>query len=314
MYLGIEIGGTKLQLGVSDGSGPGFRGFVRMDVDRAAGASGILEQIKSAAPGLITSHDVERVGFGFGGPVDMASGNVIKSHHVRGWDNFALCAWSQSELDTPAVIGNDCDVAALAEAKFGAGRDHRIVFYVTVGTGVGGGLVVDNRLYAEHRFTRTELGHLRPGLGAIDVDDIVEAQACGPGIANTVRRLLDTADDPADEASLFEAAGVDHRDKLNGKNVADAARAGHTFALAAYDRATRALGWAIAQSLTLTAAEVVVVGGGVSLAGDDLFFDPLRERVEEYVFPPLRERYEIVSAGLGEDVVVVGGVVLAAAQ
>ena len=68
MYLGIEIGGTKLQLGVSDGSGPGFQEFVRMDVDRSAGASGILEQIKSAAPTLIEKHDVERVGFGFGGP------------------------------------------------------------------------------------------------------------------------------------------------------------------------------------------------------------------------------------------------------
>lgn len=307
MYLGIEIGGTKLQLGVSDGESASFTEFKRMNVARSAGAAGILEQIRTAAPALIERHNVKRIGIGFGGPVNMMTGTIVKSHHVSGWDGFPLADWCADELGVPAAVGNDCDVAALAEARFGAGRNRRIVFYVTVGTGIGGGLSIDGALLATHRPALTELGHLRPGLQATDPDDIVEAQASGLGIAATVRRLLATGDDADETRALLEAAGVASPEEITTKSVAKAARSGHPYAVAAFDRATRALGWAIAQAVTITAAEVIVVGGGVSLAGEDLFFEPLRERAAEYGFPPLAGTYEIVPAELGEEVVVVGG-------
>ena len=146
MLLGIEIGGTKLQLGVGAGDGV-LVDLVRLDVDQSQGADGILRQIAGAGRELIAKYGVTAAGFGFGGPVDTVRGVAVKSHHVHGWDAFPLADWCQRELGITAVIENDCDAAALAEARYGAGRGANPVFYVTVGTGIGGGLVVDGRIY-----------------------------------------------------------------------------------------------------------------------------------------------------------------------
>src|SRR5262245_8063330 len=98
MFLGIEIGGTKLQLGVSGGNEPELADMARHDIDARRGASRILEQIESAAVGLIQKHRIERIGIGFGGPVDSATGVVVKSHQVVGWERFALAQWCQETL------------------------------------------------------------------------------------------------------------------------------------------------------------------------------------------------------------------------
>src|SRR4029077_4918013 len=132
---GIEIGGTKLQLGVGDGDSPQFAAFERYSIEPTRGAEGIIRQIESAARPLVKRFDIERVGIGFGGPVDSAAGRVITSHQIAGWTGFALADWVEQALGRPAVVGNDCDCAALAEARCGAGQGHRTVFYVTVGTG-----------------------------------------------------------------------------------------------------------------------------------------------------------------------------------
>ncbi len=323
MYLGIEIGGTKLQFGVGTGLSADLREVVRMDIHKRSGASGILGQIDGVVRDLKTKYGLDGIGIGFGGPVDMQSGTVIKSHQIAGWDDFELAAWSERELGLPARIGNDCDVAALAEAKFGAGRGKRIVFYVTAGTGVGGGLVVDNDLFARQRTARAEIGHLRPGLDCLGANETVESIASGPGIVlqilnqgmtgyETERLLLDASgenslpDGGADIEGLLEL--------ISARDIAVAAGVGNPNALRALDRAAQVLGWAIAQAITLTSAEIVVVGGGVSLAGDTLFLDPVRKYAANYVFPPLKNTFEIVSAALGEEVVVHGALLLAAAN
>lgn len=311
MYLGIEIGGTKLQLGVGLGDGSPFVDFARRTIDIARGAEGILEQIAEAAPPLIARHGVTRLGYGFGGPVRPHLGRVTTSHQVAGWDDFPLIEWTRKTLGIPAALGNDCDVAALAEARFGAGRGEEIVFYVTVGTGVGGGLVIDGRNHGLSRPAVAEIGHLRPGLDAIDPHTTVESLAAGPGIATFVRREL--AGKPADHpnvADLIARAGS--VDAVTGKHVAEAAAAGNELAVRGFRSATRALGWAIAQVITIVAPSIIVIGGGVSLAGESLFFAPLREEVARYVFPPLAKSYRIVPAALGEEVVVQGALALAA--
>src|SRR5262245_36164115 len=147
MFLGIEIGGTKLQLGVGSASDADLTALVRHDVDPTRGAAGILEEIERSATALIQKHSIARIGFGFGGPCDGVTGVVTKSHQVAGWDGFPLAAWCRESLGKPAVLGNDCDVAALAEARLGAGRGAASVFYMTVGTGIGGGLVVGGKLF-----------------------------------------------------------------------------------------------------------------------------------------------------------------------
>lgn len=315
MFLGIEIGGTKLQLGVGDGRGGPLVELVRHDVEASRGAAAILEQIAKSAAALIQRHSITRVGIGFGGPVDSASGIVTKSHQVDGWEGYPLANWCRQTLGAAAVLGNDCDVAALAEARCGAGREAASVFYVTVGTGIGGGLVLHGQLHGRGRPAVAEIGHLRPGLAATSGTATVESLASGPAIAaaTKARRLVATADaERRDLADLADRCGGND-DRLTAKLVAQAASEGNRTARQILNDAVQALGWAIAQVITLVAPEVVVVGGGVSLLGEELFFAPLRAAVSTYVFGPLAGSYHIVPAGLGELAVVYGAIALAAA-
>ncbi len=311
MFLGIEIGGTKLQLAVGLGDGR-LVALERHSVDPAQGADGILRHIEEDGRRLIAEHGVSGVGFGFGGPVDSLSGRVVKSHQIQGWQDFPLVEWCQQRLDQPAILGNDCDVAALAEARFGAGKGRRTVFFVTVGTGIGGGLVIDGRLLGAGRPAIAEIGHLRPGLDCCQSDATVESLAAGPAIEKAARlRVESDAEHAADSADLSGMCQNRIQD-LTARDVAAAARGGNTIALAVFEEACQVLGWAIAQVVTLTAPELVVVGGGVSLSGDEIFFEPLRRFSRSYVFPPLVDSYEIAPAGLGEEVVTHGALALAA--
>jgi glucokinase len=196
------------------------------------------------------------------------------------------------------AIGNDCDCAALAEARFGAGCGAASVFYVTVGTGIGGGFVVNGQLHGQGRQAASEIGHLRPGLDADHPEMTVESLAAGPAIETAARKRVQ----------------VLSNETITAKRVAEAAANGDLAARAELNSACQALGWAIAQTITLLAPETVVIGGGVSLIGEELFFEPLRKSVAAYVFPPLANSYRIVPAGLGELAVVYGAIAIAADQ
>ncbi len=341
MFLGIEIGGTKLQLGVGAGDGQ-LVALERFDVQTKRGAKGILEQIRVASRELFARHDIKGVGIGFGGPVNVATGVVVKSHHVRDWEDFALVDWCRKELKLPAVLENDCDAAGLAEASHGAGQGRNPVFYVTVGTGIGGGLVVDRQVYRGSGHGAAEIGHLRPGVLADRAESTVESLASGWGIAAAAQaRLSDpvshafvpltaglrnaTPDDvrqrliDSEEAAAEDLADLWRRcdgkpNRLTAKMVVAAAGEGNDIALEVLGRACQTLGWAIAQAITLVSPEVVVLGGGVSLADERLFLVPLRAEVGRYVFPPLADRYQIVPAELGEEVVVHGALAAARAR
>ena len=311
MYLGIEIGGTKLQLGVGAGDGSNFVAFERRDIVASNGATGILEQIRAVGRELVARHGVSRVGFGFGGPVDYQRGVVRTSHQVAGWEGFPLGDWCHEHLGVPAVVGNDCDAAAVAEAHFGAGRGARTVFYVTVGTGVGGGLVIEGRLQGTDRPACAEIGHLRPGLDATDSHDTVESRASGRGLETAARALLaGSGVSRPDRDDLLARCGND-LEKLTGRMLAEAAAAGNATARSVIADGARALGWAIAQVSTIVAPAVVIVGGGVSLMDESLFLEPVRREFGRYIFPPLKDAVRIEPAALGEAVVVHGALALA---
>ncbi|HEY3789175.1 MAG TPA: ROK family protein, partial [Urbifossiella sp.] len=214
MFLGIEIGGTKLQLGLGRGDGA-LLGLWRGTVDAAAGGEGIRQAIVRAVPELLAKATVERsqlrgIGVGFGGPTDDATQSVIKSHHVAGWTGFPLAQWLTELFGLPTVICNDADVACLAEATLGAGKGLSPVFYMTIGTGIGGGLVIDGDIYRGCGRGAMEVGHL-----IIRGEDILESFAAGWGIearANHSDRL----------ASLRHSVGRN----LTVKDLAAAARTG----------------------------------------------------------------------------------------
>jgi len=310
MYLGIEIGGTKLQLGIGQGDGSPFVAFERLDVDARKGAAGILDDMQRVGRQMLARYPAKGVGIGFGGPIDSAAGRVTKSHQVEGWDGYPLSDWCREQFGLPTRLGNDCDCAALAEARFGAGRGKSAVFFVTVGTGVGGGFVLDGKLYGVGRPAVAEIGHLRPGLKADRASATVESLASGRGIEAAARACLVECD-PLDKADLLRRCENDPA-MLTARDVAMAAEAGNQAACRVLEKACQALGWGIAQVITLLAVNVVVVGGGISLAGEKLFLAPLRREVRRYVFPPLADSFEILPAGLGELVVVHGALALAA--
>src|SRR5438552_5453116 len=164
MFLGIEIGGSKLQIGLGAGDGT-LASLWRGVVDPAVGAGGIRQQIASALPDLLRDAHVSRsqlkgAGVGFGGPVDDRTQTIVKSHQIAGWDDFPLAAWLSEQLGVPAVLGNDADVAGLAEALFGACKGLSPIFYITIGSGLGCGFIINGEIYRGTRRGAAEVGRL----------------------------------------------------------------------------------------------------------------------------------------------------------
>src|SRR5262245_49475325 len=208
-YLGIEIGGTKLQLGIGPGDGT-LTGLWRGTVDVAAGPEGIRRQIAAAFSELLTTtgrsrRDLRGVGIGFGGPVDDATRTVIKSHQIEGWDNFPLADWIGDLVGLPAALGNDADVAGLAEALFGAGKGLSPIFYITIGSVIGGGLIVNGEIYRGCGRGAAEIGH------TYTRDGLLENSASGWGIARFVRTLLESGVESARHSRVCQLAGGDAR-------------------------------------------------------------------------------------------------------
>jgi glucokinase len=292
--LGIEIGGTKLQLGLGPGDGA-LAALWRGAVNVAEGAEGIRRQISAAVPELLERAGVDRaqvrgVGIGFGGPVDDLTRTVIKSHQIAGWDGFPLADWIGELLGWPAVLGNDADVAGLAEALFGAGKGLSPIFYITIGSGIGGALIIDGEIYRGCGRGAAEIGHLRVDW-ARDRPIPLEEMASGWAIG---RRMSER-----------------YLGDLTAKDAADCARAGDPDSQRFLDDAWYHLADAICHVLALLCPRRIVIGGGVSLMGEELLFKPLRALVAANVFEPFAGCYDIVPAALGEEVVVHGALALA---
>jgi glucokinase len=305
MFLGIEIGGTKLQLGLGRGDGV-IDALWRGTIDPAEGGEGIRRQIVAAVPQLLAEANLDRsalrgVGVGFGGPTDDATQSVVKSHHIAGWDGFPLAAWLTDLVGVPAVICNDADVAGLAEARFGAGRGLSPVFYITVGTGIGGGLVIDGQVYRGVGKGACEIGHLLVNDLDADRQVILEVTSACWGIEARVRRFQQ-------ERGWFSDLGPA---PLTVRRLAEAARAGHSRAREFLDAAVERLALGIRQMITLLCPRRVVIGGGVSLIGEELFFEPIRRYQAERGMAALAGLTHIVPAALGEEVVVHGALALA---
>ena len=183
--LAIEIGGTKLQLVVGTREGVILERR-RFTVESFRGAGGIRECIAAALPELVKQWTPLAIGVGYGGPVNWRTGRIVKSYHLSGWNDFPLAEWLRDLSGLPVFVENDGNVAALGEALHGAGRGCDPVFYVTTGSGVGGGLACEGRIF--HGFTpgEAEIGHLLLERVARRRRTAVRA---GASIAASVRRL-----------------------------------------------------------------------------------------------------------------------------
>ncbi len=322
MYLGIEIGGTKLQLGVGLGDGT-LLDFTRLPVEVAAGAEGIRRRILEAAPRLIDAaqargRPIQGIGYGFGGPVDDATRRVLKSHQVEGWSDFPLAEWTEEHLKLPTVLGNDCDAAGLAEALFGAGKGLSPIFYITIGSGIGGGLIIDGEIYRGCGKGAAEIGHLRvPFNNLLAVNsgvpdpleiDALENVSSGWAVERLMRHIAEQS--PGDYFALYSACGGKPA-SITMQHIAQALRCRLERLSQVFAVPLSALSEAICYVIALLCPRRIIIGGGVSLMGEELLFQPLRQLVGKRVFPPFADCYDIVPAALGEEVVVHGALALA---
>jgi len=297
--IGIEIGGTKLQLVTGDAAGKILerRNFT---VEPANGAAGIRRQIEQGLRELARSGPPEALGVGFGGPVDWKTGRICRSHQIEGWSEFDLGRWLRELTGAPVFVDNDANVAALGEARRGAGVGFNPVFYVTLGSGVGGGLVVGDAIYHGATPGEAELGHVRLDRQGTTV----ESRCSGWAVDAKIRAL--SREEPAGVlAQLLQA-----EPGAEARHLASALKQSDPIARRIIKEAAENLAFGLSHVVHLFHPQIVILGGGLSAVGE-----PLRAAVEKaltgFIMEVFRPGPEIALSKLGEDAVPTGALELA---
>ncbi len=297
--LGIEIGGTKLQIVLGDAAGR-IRERQRLSVDPTRGAAGIRRQIASGLRALLRGRRISAVGVGFGGPVDWRTGRVARSHQIEGWFGFDLAGWLRRLTAAPVVVDNDANLAALGEATRGAGVGRNPVFYVTLGSGVGGGLVLDGKIYHGAIPGEAEIGHLR-----LDRQGTTLEPCCsGWAVDKKIRRAVYRQPNSRLAKLVGRTVGGEAR------HLAAALRQGDAGAKKVMTEMAGDLAFGLSHVAHLFHPEVIVLGGGLSKVGE-----PLRRAVAQALPPMIMEIFRpgprVLLAKLDEDAVPVGALLLA---
>ncbi len=298
--LGIEIGGTKLQVVLGSATGHVLRRW-RGTVAREHGRAGICEQLRIAVRELLCGARPSAVGAGFGGPVDWRNGRVCKSHQISGWEGFELSQFLSEITGAQAYADNDANVAALGEAIVGAGRSLDPVFYVTLGSGVGGGLVIERTIYHGAPPGEAEFGHLlldREGAN-------VESRCSGWAVDRRIRAAI--AADP--RCMLARLAGTGSG--AESHHLPAALLSDDVIAREILDSLAADLGFALCHVAHLLHPRVIILGGGLSLIGEPLRAAVTKE-LAKHIMAAFAPGPQVKLAELGEDAVPVGALILAA--
>jgi glucokinase len=239
------------------------------------------------------------------GPTDPFDGIVLEAPNIPGWTNLPLKKLIQECFAIPVAIGNDANLAALGEWRFGAGVGHRNLVYITVSTGIGGGVIIDNQLLLGTRGLAAELGHvtvLPDGpLCSCGHRGHLESVTSGPSIARWVEQ----------ELSQGIPSSLANKRPIKAEDVSKAANQGDELATAALAHAGTYLGIAVADYLHIFNPSMVIIGGGVSQSGEALF-TPLRKAMTEHVISKkYLENFTLTTATLGDEVGLMGALALA---
>ena len=276
--LAIDVGGTKFSIAAFDGDRMARRESRRTHAE--GGRDWMLEQISAIARAWQRETPADRCGIGFGGPVIFQEQRVALSTHVGGWRDFRLTDWVRDLLDVPAIMDNDANAGALGEARFGAGRGCSPLFYMTLSTGIGGGIYEDGRIWRGADSYGGEVGHLtiRP-----------DGPQCLCGWHGCFERMC---------SGLWLARDY-------GKTAEDLMR-DPVFV----NRYVVDLALGLKACIMLLNPARIVIGGGISKAGDRLF-DPLRAELRRQITDWSGARIDVVPAALGDDSVLYGALALA---
>lgn len=301
MIIGVDIGGTKIAAALVGPDGQvSDRSQRPTPVEQ--GATAILATVVELVEGLRTRQDaITALGVGSAGQVDCASGVVVDANeNLPGFRGLALREYLQSTLHLPVVVENDVKAAALAEARFGAGRGTQQMLLVMVGTGIGGALVINGQVYRGAAGIAGEIGHLPflPENGRLcpcGRTGCIEAHASGRAISEI----------------YMQASHADH--VIDVVAIAERARTGDELARTVLSQAGYALGLTLGGLLNTLNPDALILGGGVLQTGE-LFLDPLRQGMSVQALPRMLEAGQIRSMELAQDAVLIGASLLAAAM
>lgn len=288
--IGVDIGGTRLSVGLISAQGEVLR-LLREptpgDGEAAlALALRMAEEVREGAEPL-------GIGIGFGGPVDFERQEIVRSHHVAGWQpGLRLAGIFEQRLQLPSILDNDANCGGLAEARFGAGRGAASVLYVNVGTGIGGAVVMGGQVHHGAHSTAGEIGH-------------VVVQPGGPECTCGKRGCLETLSSGSAIGRAGETAGLG---PVSGKEVGQRALQGDPVALRVIAAAGEWLGLALGNAGNLLDPEIIVIGGGVSELGEVLL-EPVRRAFAATAMPAAAGT-RVVQAAFGYDAGVIGAAAL----
>ena len=307
--IAVDLGGTQLRSALCDG---GLNVIQRENTLTLAhqGPAATLDRIKAyirkvlpAEPGAVAG-----IGFSSPGPLNPKTGVIVAPPNLPGWRDVPLARIIADEFGLPVYVGNDANVAALAEAIKGAAQSHRHVIYITISTGIGAGMICDGKLLLGRDGLAAEFGHIPIVVAGGHVSS-VELEAAGPAIARRVKAAIQRGA----RSCLGEWTGGES-ERIDARLVAEAAAAGDALALEALAHAGRFVGLGIVSALHLFNPEIIVLGGGVTKSGDALF-TAMRAAIERHVMDrAYTYGLRIEMAALGDDVALVGAAALVATE
>jgi glucokinase len=270
LYAGIDLGGTKIRTLVTAADGS-VLGDDRVATQPLEGVEAVIARIVQSVHDAASAAGVEvsslrAIGVAAPGPIDTVRGVITDPPNLHGWHNVPLAHILQERLGAPTVLENDANCQGLAEHEFGAGRGFKHMIFVTVSTGIGGGIIIDNELYVGASGAAGEIGHLvvaseGPECGAGHVG-CLEAMASGTAIARDAAALIE-------QGRLIRTARIaEHNPPLDAEDVYRASQEGEAEAAAIITRAGRYLGTGLASLINAFNPQAIVVGGGLVNMGD----------------------------------------------
>ena len=307
VYVGVDVGGTNLTAGLVDDQCRILARAGRKTPKDGTLCRAILDLARevTAAAGA-RPEEVVRLGIGIPGAVDRARGVVLHTPNIR-MENAPVADLIRAEWPVPVALENDAGCAAAGEYLAGAARGHRSAMVVTLGTGVGAGLIVDGALFLGCGGIGPEAGHMviHPGGRPCNCGrkGCWERYASATGLKQTTREAMLRRPD----SLMWELAGSPER--VSGKTAFQAARRGDEAGREVVEDYLFHLGLGLANLVNCFHPEVICLGGGVSNEGDDLFLEPLRRMVDAESFNPTRDRTRLVKAALGNDAGIIGAAV-----
>ncbi len=308
--IAVDLGATNIRAARFAADDPHPVAQVRIPTLAARGREVVISRILDAIGQVAGDSRVDlRIGIGAPGPLDPRRGIILEAPNLPGWNDVPLRDIVAEAMHCPVAIGNDANLAALGEWRFGAGQGAQDVLYLTLSTGIGGGVICNGRLLEGFHGLAAELGHMtldRNGpMCGCGKRGHLEALASGPAIARRAVELIRSGE----PSSL--AQGGDSLTELTAVQVGEAAQAGDPLARRVVREAGEAIGCHLANLMHAFDPEVIVLGGGVSQMGD-LIFEPIQNALRAYIIHPYYlHGLRLVPAALGDEAGLIGAMALA---